>query len=77
MNTIDERLHAFEVVCKTALKLKGLGSQASLHLKKAGGLAGLGESEFGLSAYQVKSCLGRARNFMAEVNERDKERNGK
>jgi hypothetical protein len=70
----DERLHQFEVVCRTALKLVGLGSQKQLHVKN-GGLLTLGQTEFGLTMPQAKYCLGRARNFIAEARELERARN--
>lgn len=67
-----ERLHQFEVVCRTALKIN------AVHSKKrpsAGGILALGQKEFGLTEPQAKYCLGRARNFFIEVRERERLRN--
>ena len=72
---IFDRLRQFEVVCRVAIQLAGLGSQSHLHLKQTGGIAGIGKDEFGLTAQQVKYCLGRARNFLAEARELERARN--
>ncbi len=70
-----DRLRQFEVVCRTAIKLGGLGGETCLRLKNGGGLQTLGATEFGLTHPQVKYCLGRARNFLAEARERERARN--
>lgn len=69
MTDLDERLRQFEVVCKTACKIVGHSTQKYMHLRHAGGLEGIGEREFGLTASQVKRCVARARNFLWEVDE--------
>ncbi len=69
-----DRLRQFEVVCRTALKLAGLGSQRRL-TRTSGGIAAIGKAEFGLTHHQIKYCLGRARNFIAEARELERSRN--
>ena len=68
-----DRLHQFEVVCRTALKLVRFGSQSRKYHN--GSLLALGMAEFGLTHQQVKYCLGRARNFLAEARELECARN--
>lgn len=77
-NDLANRLRQFEVVCKTALKLIGAGSTYNVGRRvyvAAGGLEGLANAEFGLDKRHVKYCLGRARNFLAEVHEAERRRN--
>lgn len=70
-----DRLHQFEVVCRVAISLAGIGYHSGNLVKRAGGLKGLGIEEFGLTHHEVKYCLGRAHNFLSEARERERARN--
>lgn len=72
---LQERMRQFEVVAKVAMQIP---HRSVFNLPpNAGeiGLVELGMTEFSLSRNQSRICIGLARDLLAEVDKRDRNRN--
>jgi hypothetical protein len=68
---LAERLHQFEVVCRTLLKTATTTTGGK---KRKNSMTEIGK-QFGLSKQHIHYCVGRAKNFWDDVRELERARN--